>query len=52
MRRRRLGLRAHAHGQRLQALEQHPGVERRDRRAGLAHEIVDVLGDERFRATG
>ena len=28
--------RAHAHRERLQALEQHPGVERRHRRAGLA----------------
>jgi len=30
-------------------LRQHPGVERRHRRAGLAHEIMDVFGDEGFR---
>ena len=47
--RRRLGLRAHAHAQRLQPLQQYPGIERRHRRPGLAHEIVDVLGDEFLR---
>src|SRR5260221_11639095 len=47
--RRGLGLRAHAYRQGLQPLQQHPGIERRHRRAGLAHEVMDVLGDERFR---
>ena len=32
--------------QRLQPLEQHPGVERAERRAGLAQEGVEVVGDE------
>ena len=44
-----LGLRADANCQRLQPLQQHPGVERRYRWAGLAHEIMDVLGDEGLR---
>jgi len=43
------GLGADANCKRLQPLQQNPGVERRDRRAGLAHESMDVLGDERFR---
>ena len=45
-----VGLRAHAHRQRLQSLEHHPGVERRHRRAGLPDEGMDVVGDELLRA--
>ena len=44
-----LGLGANPDRQSLQSLEQNPGVERRHRRAGLAHESVNVLGYERFR---
>ena len=44
--RRRVGLPLHAHGERLEPLEQHPGIERRERRAGLADELVDVVLDE------
>src|SRR6185312_2505739 len=43
---RRFGLRAHAYAQCLQALEQGPGVEWRERRASMAHEVMEVLGDE------
>ena len=32
--------------QRLQRLQQRPGVERREARAGLAQEVVDMVGDE------
>ena len=46
---RRVGLPAHAHRQRLQSLEQHPGIERRERRAGLADQVVDVVLDEFLR---
>ena len=35
-----------AQRQRLQPLEQHPGVERAERRAGLAQESVQIVGDE------
>jgi hypothetical protein len=41
-----VGLAPHPQVQRLQALEQHPGVERGHRRAGLAQEHVHVLLDE------
>ena len=45
-----LGLRAHPHRQRLQPFQHDPGVERRHRRAGLADEARDVVGDELLRA--
>ena len=40
-----LGLLAHAQRQRLEALEQGPGVERRQARAGMAEIVVQVLVD-------
>jgi hypothetical protein len=43
---RRLALAAHAQAQRLEAFQQHPGIERRERRPGLAQEGVDVVADE------
>src|SRR6202042_3308345 len=43
---RALRLRGDANGQGLQGLQQRPGVERRETRAGLAQEIVDMVGDE------
>ena len=49
-RRRIVGLLLRAHAQRLQPLEQHPRVERRQRRSGLADQLVDVVGDEFLRA--
>ena len=39
-----------AHLQRLQRLQHHPGVERREARPGLAQEIVNVCLDESFGA--
>ena len=42
------GLRRNPYGQRLQRLQERPGVERRETRAGLAEEIVNVVGDEFF----
>ena len=39
-----LALDPHRHG--LKALEQHPGIERRQRRSGLANERVDIVLDE------
>ena len=36
---------AHAQRQGLQALQQHPGIERRQRRAGVAEVVVQVLVD-------
>src|SRR5262249_5695755 len=47
---RSVGLPLHAHRERLQSLQQHPGVERRQRRPGLANELVDVVLDELLRA--
>ncbi len=44
--RRRVGLPLHPDRERLQSLEQHPGVERRDRGPGLAQQHMDVLLDE------
>ena len=46
----RIGLPPHAHGKSLQSLEQHPGIEGRKRGAGLANEIVHVIGNEFFGA--
>ena len=43
---RRIGLPAYAQVQRLQALQQHPGVERRHRRAGLPQQHVDIVLNE------
>src|SRR3989442_12630465 len=45
-RRRGVGLSAHAHGERLEALEQHRCIERRHRGASLPDELVNVLLDE------
>ncbi len=47
---RRLALGADAHGQRLETLQHHPGVERAHRGAGLADEILQMVGQELFRA--
>ncbi len=44
-----VGLPAHPHRERLQSLEQHPGIERRERRAGLPDQVVDIVLDEFFR---
>src|SRR5690349_23104676 len=38
------------HRQRLEALEQHPGVERAERRAGLAQQRMHVALDQRLAA--
>jgi hypothetical protein len=45
-RRRGVGLLPLAHGQRFEPLEQDPGVERRERRAGLASQGADVVLDD------
>ena len=42
----RLALRAHAHGQGLQALQHDPGIERRQAGAGLAQEGVQMVLEE------
>jgi len=48
--RQRVGaLRLHADGERLQALEHHPGIEGRQRHAGTAHDGGEFFVDEFFR---
>ena len=39
-------LRRHAHRQGFEPLQQHPGIERRQRWPGLAQQVVDILVDE------